>query len=298
MNALVPSQNDIASIKAICTDAIKSGLLPQTINTPEKAFIIALKGQELKLPITQAWSSINVINGKPAISSELMRALIFRDCPGAKIEILEHTNQKCKMRFIRPNQEPYESEFTIQDAQQAGLTSPTWQKYTKALLLARATSQGARAVFSDILMGCSYTPEELGAEVDDSEVITTTREVTPHVETSPCSQLAAPTPQEQTTFIQDEPMPTFDDFPNEPTEPSKNLKNKIDKAKLQALGNQKMNVGKHTGKRFVDIAEEDKEKGWGYAKWGYNAVKVASKPSPELLAFIDYAKMLGAPLGE
>ena len=42
-----------------------------------------------------------------------------------------------------------------------------WFNYPAAMLLARATSAAVRAVCPEVLMGVSYTPEELGASVDE-----------------------------------------------------------------------------------------------------------------------------------
>lgn len=167
------NQEGWAVLKEQVGVAIKSGFLPQSINTPEKAITIALKGQELGIPPLQAFSHINVIQGKPTISSELMLALIYRNVPGAVVNIVESTSETCTIEASRPNGKPTKISFSMSEAKLAGVAGKdSWKKYPAAMLRARCISAVARAVFPDAIMGCSYTPEEIGAEVnEDGEII-------------------------------------------------------------------------------------------------------------------------------
>ena len=65
------------------------------------------------------------------------------------------------------------SRFTLQDAQKAGLNgSDNWRKYPRNMLFARALSNGVKWYCPDVTGGPAYTPDELGAVVDeDGEVI-------------------------------------------------------------------------------------------------------------------------------
>lgn len=58
-----PMGEEWQSIKQQAQMAVKSNLLPNTINTPEKAVVVALKGRELGIPMMQAFSQINIISG-------------------------------------------------------------------------------------------------------------------------------------------------------------------------------------------------------------------------------------------
>lgn len=152
--------------------ALASGLLPKHITKPEQAAIIALKGRELGIPIMQALSSISVINGKPALSAELMLALIYKRIKGVKIAFtapVEKQNEYCEVTFQRPGGAPHTIRFTIEDARRAGLLSnPSWAKYPAAMLRARCISAMARIAAPDALMGC-YTQEELGGEAEEHD---------------------------------------------------------------------------------------------------------------------------------
>lgn len=149
--------------------ACASGFLPRHIQKPEQAVIIAMKGRELGIPFMQAMASITVIQGKPALSAELMLALIYKNCPGAEINFLtpsDKSHEEATVEMRRPHGKPQRFTFTLADARRAGLLSnPSWTKYPSAMLRARVVSAAARAVFPDAIMGC-YTPEELGEVVD------------------------------------------------------------------------------------------------------------------------------------
>lgn len=160
---------------------LKSGLMPQGINKPEQIVVIAEVAKTLDIPAIHALNSINVIKGKPCMSAELMRALIFRVYKDATFSIKENTDKKCVIEAARPGGKPQDFTFTIEMAKRANLLEKTsWKQYPEAMLLARCTSLVARTLFPDVLLGIVYTPEELGAEVqvkEDGEV--TTKELPP-----------------------------------------------------------------------------------------------------------------------
>lgn len=162
-----------ATMKDQVVALVKSGFLPKVIDTPEKAMAIAIKGVEVGLPMMQSFAQINIIEGKPTISAEGMNFLIRKNCPKAKIDILERSALKCKIRAERPGHTPVEFEFSIEDAKKAELmASKAWQKYPKNMMFARCISDAARTIFPDCIGGISHTPEELGADVDQNgEVI-------------------------------------------------------------------------------------------------------------------------------
>lgn len=164
----LPSTQEFATMKELGKMAVSSGLLPNGINTPEKAVIIMLKGRELGIPPMQAFSSIAVINGKPTMSAELMMAMIYRNVVGSTVNYLETTSEKCVIEAKRPGGKATKFSFTMEDAKRANLVGKgPWQTYPGAMLRARCISSMARAMFPDALSGVVYTPEELGADVND-----------------------------------------------------------------------------------------------------------------------------------
>jgi hypothetical protein len=165
---------DLTVYKEQADSLLKSGFLPASIKTTEQAIAIILKGKEVGFPPMQAFSHINVINGKPAISAEGMNYLIRKTHPRARISILKRTDAVCEIKAQRHSDEaPVLFSFTMDDAKRAALlANPSWQKYPKAMLFARCFSEMARTLFPDAIGGISYTPEEMGAQVNESgEVI-------------------------------------------------------------------------------------------------------------------------------
>lgn len=168
--ALLPKTEDFTMYMQIAEMGIKSGLLPAAIKTKEAAMIIALKGRELGLPPMVAFSHINVIQGKPTMSAEIMLAYIYRDYPSAEIVIVEKGATKCVIKAKRPNEKEF-STFTwdMERARKMGLAEKdNWKKQPETMLFWRSITEMKRAKFPEVLMGIDYTPEELGAEVDST----------------------------------------------------------------------------------------------------------------------------------
>lgn len=168
-NPLPTAQGEWALLVDQAKCFLQSGLLPKTIQRPEQVVLVMLKGRELGIPPLQALSHINVINGKPAMSAELMLAQILRLHPKTQFKFLERSNRKCVMSVKRAGFDFETFEFSIEDAELAGLmANPSWKKYPRAMLHARVVSEMARSLFPDAIAGISYTPEELGAHVDEN----------------------------------------------------------------------------------------------------------------------------------
>lgn len=127
---------------------------------PESVFAAVLFGEEMGLGPMQSLTQIHVIEGKPSIAPELMRALVFK--AGHRIDIKLSSETKAVL-FGKRSDSGSEAtvEWTMQDAQRAGLAGRgAWKTYPRAMLLARATSELCRMLFPDVVAGLSYTPEE------------------------------------------------------------------------------------------------------------------------------------------
>jgi hypothetical protein len=181
MSNLIPTAGDFATMKELGNMAIRSGFLPTSIKTPEQAVVIMLKGREIGIPPMQAFSSIAVVSGKPTMSAELMLSMIYRNVPGAIVNFLVTDANQCSIEARRPNGKFTKFSFTMEDAKRANLTGKgPWVTYPAAMLRARCISAMARAMFPDALSGIVYTPEELGAQVnDDGEILDVPTETKP-----------------------------------------------------------------------------------------------------------------------
>jgi hypothetical protein len=168
----MPTAQELQTMKELGAMAVKSGFLPASINTPEKAVIIMLKGRELGLAPMHAFSSISVINGKPTMSAELMLGLIYRNVPHAVVDFIETNEKGCTIEAQRPGGQRTRFTFNVDDAKRANLLGKgPWQTYPAAMYRARCISAMARAMFPDALSGTVYTAEELGAEVDEEGLV-------------------------------------------------------------------------------------------------------------------------------
>lgn len=142
----------------------KSGLATNT-RTPEQAIVKIWFGRELGLSAVMSVQDIHFIDGKPTVGINIMQALLAR---GGVTWSVKETDGGCEIVFSRPGWKDMAVEFTDADAKAAGLSGKSnWQKFRSAMLYARCFAKGARRIGSDLLNGCCYTPEELGAEVDD-----------------------------------------------------------------------------------------------------------------------------------
>lgn len=161
MSNLILTGQAWLDLKEQATMAVKSGLLPVSVDTPEKAIIIALKGRELGLLPMQAFSSLDVIEGQPRLKSEAMLALIMKS--GGDVKILKSTNTECHLVGTR-GEKKLEVTWTIEDAKTARLmANPSWQKYPKRMLTWRAVSEIAHLLFPDVIQG-THSNNEISAK--------------------------------------------------------------------------------------------------------------------------------------
>jgi len=162
----LPSPAEFAALKGMSEQLAMSNLVPRTLwGKPADVFLILLTGRDLGIGATMALQRVNVIEGKPSIAAELMVALILR--AGYRIwPDPSNDATKATAHAIRDGQE-LSATFTREEATKAQLVNKdNWKKYPKAMLWARAVSALARQSFPDVLMGVSYTPDELGADID------------------------------------------------------------------------------------------------------------------------------------
>nr|DAX61960.1 MAG TPA: RecT protein [Caudoviricetes sp.] len=138
------------------------------------AFVAAETGAALGLEPLQALASIAVINGRAALSSDLMAAVIRR--AGHTLRIVENSPESVTATLIRADDKKFE--FTVtwdkDKAIKAGLWGQRgpWSQYPTQMLRARAITEVARQGASEALMGMIYSPEDFGATIADTgEVI-------------------------------------------------------------------------------------------------------------------------------
>lgn len=147
---------------------VESQFLPKAIDTWQKATAVMMYGKELGIGPMEACQSIDVIQGKPTQKPQSMKAMVHRKLPSAIFRPIKMTAEECIYEAARPGDPVVKISFHIKDAERLGLTTKdNWKKQPEVMLNWRCVGKVARMVFPDCLSGVSYSPEELGAEVDD-----------------------------------------------------------------------------------------------------------------------------------
>lgn len=155
--------------------------VPKAIrNSPASIAAVILAGQENGLGPMTALSGIDVIEGTPTPSAELLRGMIL--AAGHEIWPVEATSTRATVAGRRRGETREHSvTWTTEDAKRANLLGKfSWRAYPRAMLLARATAELARQVFPDATRGLTGDPdlraveENTPPEVETSEPETTT----------------------------------------------------------------------------------------------------------------------------
>lgn len=150
--------------------AVQSGLT--RVKRISEALWIFAKGRSIGLSPAEALDSFHVVDGRPTMSAQLMLALmkrsgyrcIDRSEPGkyGALEVFERDEITKEWVSLGT------SKFTVENAKAAGLLGKkNWIAWLDDMLWNRAVSRGARRYAPHVLMGAIYTPEEMGAEVNE-----------------------------------------------------------------------------------------------------------------------------------
>jgi hypothetical protein len=152
---------------------VKSGYFKDT-REEAQAIVKILYGAELGFGPIASMLGCYIVDGRPSLSAQLIASAIQKSGT-YRYRVREWTDSRCRIEFFDRGESVGESTFSLDDANRAGLANKqTWKQYPKAMLWARAMSQGARAYTPDVFNGAIYTPDELQ---EDWEV--TTREAIP-----------------------------------------------------------------------------------------------------------------------
>lgn len=142
-------------------------------NNPAQAFAKMMVGRDLGIPMTRALFDVQMIQGKPTLSANLMAGMIKKS---GKYRFVKraHTDQECAIEVFERVDGRWEtlgvSTFTMKDAERAGLTkNPTWKNFPKNMLFSRVISNIAKQECGDVFLGSVYTPDELDPTVEVNE---------------------------------------------------------------------------------------------------------------------------------
>lgn len=134
-----------------------------------QAVVKILAGSELGIPAFASMCGIHIIKGKPAIGANLIAAAIKRS-GRYDYRVVELSDHLCRIAFFEQGQQIGVSEFSAADAAKAG--TQNMGKFPRNMLFPRCISNGVKWFCPDIFLGAPvYTPEELGATVDDDGTV-------------------------------------------------------------------------------------------------------------------------------
>lgn len=169
MTEIAIRTNGLADKAAYAKQLAESGLLPMQYRKQPANVLWAVEfGEMLGLSPMAAINGVHVIEGKPTASAALIGALVRR--AGHKLRV-SGDDKKAVAEIVRSDDPgfTFRSEWTIERARAANLTGKkVWQQYPAAMLKARAITECARDACEEALNGVHYTPEEMGASVDET----------------------------------------------------------------------------------------------------------------------------------
>lgn len=247
---LVKAQNGASfeQMKEQANLLVKSGFLPSAIKTPEQALTIMLTGKELSLGMMESLRSINVVQGKPCMSAQLLLGLCYRTKEVEQAFFEKQSPSEVVFVLKRRGEPAYKAVWTMDRAKALGLAGKdNWNKQPQTMLQWRAISEACRLKFPDAICGL-YTPEEIADGVDVAENPQTGEIIIKEIQEIPNE-----IPQEPQSPKEENATTHEDDIPDD------------------QLGNWRMPLGKYKGKRLIEIISEitasGKNKGLEYLEW-------------------------------
>lgn len=155
---------DLAAAMDYAKSLAPSDLLPVAYRGKPANVLLAVEtGRALGIPPVQAINQVHIINGTPALSANLMRALVMR--AGHTFRITGDENS-ATATIIRRDDPGFEHTATwdlarAKKADLLGNPKSNWGKHPAAMLKARATAEVCRNAAADVLMGFEYTEDEV-----------------------------------------------------------------------------------------------------------------------------------------
>jgi hypothetical protein len=158
-------------VAELAAQVANTDFVPRALrNNPAAVTAAVLFGRELDMPPMHALSNIHMVEGKPTLAAETMRAQVL--AAGHEIGYGEVSSSKVEVKGRRKGETAWTIiVWTLADAQRAGISNKAvWKSYPRQMLTARATAELCRLIFPDVTHGMRATEEvedgELFGEVD------------------------------------------------------------------------------------------------------------------------------------
>lgn len=195
---LVPVQRELAAPPSDVLDTdqayaehlAKSVLLPSHYRRQPENILWAVEfGRMLSIPAMTAMLGVYVVDGSPTARASLIGFLVRRAGHKLRVRGGQSWKEPAFAEIIRKDDPDFtfRSDWTVQRAHESRLLRlegglpvardsrgkpMPWERFTPALLKARAITEVARDACQDALFGLQYTPEELGADIDQHGIPT------------------------------------------------------------------------------------------------------------------------------
>ena len=162
-----------ADLENVAKAMVSSGYFTDSTKVSQ-AIVKIMAGREIGVGPLSSMNGIHIIQGKPAFGANIMAGKV-KSSGRYNYRVTEMTDAVCSIEFMEYLNGSWittgTSSFSIADAKKAG--TKNLDKFPRNMLFARAMSNGVRWYCPDVMNGSAvYTPEELGADVDqDGNVI-------------------------------------------------------------------------------------------------------------------------------
>ncbi|WP_410646249.1 hypothetical protein [Amycolatopsis sp. cmx-4-54] len=182
---VTPTSDVLDTDEAYAERLAKSVLLPSHYRRQPANILWAVEfGRMLGIPAMAVMQGVFIVEGSPTSKVSLIGYLVRRAGHKLRVRGGQSWKEPAFAEIIRKDDPgfTFRSDWTIARAQESQLVrivnnrpyardsrsrALPWERYTPALLKARAITEVARDACQDALFGLQYTPEELGADVDE-----------------------------------------------------------------------------------------------------------------------------------
>ena len=284
-----------------------SELIPKPLQgKPADVMVVMMGARDLGISDFRALQSVNVIQGRLTLTAELMRGLVSASPQCEYLRLVESSDKQATFETKRKGHpEPSSYTYTLGDASKAGLINKdNWKKHTKEMLVARASAGICRLVYSDVLSGLVYTPDEIkeGVVMDALEVIDVKVDPAASKEDKIASTLAVTMDEpEEAEEVEAEPEPEEDEAEEvpeeempEPTAAAEPVAEASSEEEKPEPGEDKL-IGPKAVKRVMTAAKakfggEATERVERYIKQKYGVTLLAALPAEQELEILSWIK--------
>jgi hypothetical protein len=150
---------------ALASEMFKSRLF-SAYGTPQGVLSTLLAGRELGLSAMSSLRSFHIIDGKPSLSADLIRALVLRSGMAESFRCTARSAESVTFTTKRKGDPEFSLTYTLDEAKAAwskderAWKASGWGRHPADMLVARCSAKLARLVYADVVTGL-YSPEEL-----------------------------------------------------------------------------------------------------------------------------------------